>query len=132
MTGRAFVVAVFAGLALTSLAWAQKTDPPKLDQAGLDMMMKMMEPPADAMPAAKALFEAHRKMQQAMMTLSTGDADRDFISGMIPHHQGAVDMAKVVLQYGRDPEVKKLAEGIIKAQNEEIVWMTTWLIKVGK
>ena len=132
MTGRAFAVAVFAGLALTSFAWAQKMDPPKLDQAGLDMMMKMMEPAVDATPAAKALFEAHRKMQQAMMTLSTGDADRDFISGMIPHHQGAVDMAKVVLHYGRDPEVKKLAEAIIKTQNEEIAWMTAWRSKAGK
>ena len=94
--------------------------------------MKMMEPAADATPAAKALLEAHRKMQQVMMTLSTGDADRDFISGMIPHHQGAVDMAKVVLQYGRDPEVKKLAEAIIKTQNEEIAWMTAWRSKAGK
>jgi uncharacterized protein (DUF305 family) len=62
----------------------------------------------------------------------TGNADVDFVKGMIPHHQGAIDMAKVVLAFGKDPEVKKLAEGIIKAQEEEIAWMNTWLQKNGK
>ena len=50
----------------------------------------------------------------------TSDADKDFIAGMLPHHQGAMDMAKIVLQYGIGSEVKELAEGIIKAQTEEI------------
>ena len=55
------------------------------------------------------------------MTMSfTSDADKDFIAGMLPHHQGAMDMAKIVLQYGIGSEVKELAEGIIKAQTEEI------------
>jgi uncharacterized protein (DUF305 family) len=46
-------------------------------------------------------------------------------------NQGAVDMAKIVLAHGKDPEVKKLAEDIIKAQEAEIKWMTDWLAKNG-
>jgi uncharacterized protein (DUF305 family) len=60
---------------------------------------------------------------------SLSAADRDFIAGMLPHHQGAVDMAKIVLAFGKDPEVRKLAESIIKAQEHEIAWMNSWLQK---
>jgi uncharacterized protein (DUF305 family) len=48
---------------------------------------------------------------------------------MIPHHQGAVDMAKTVLAFGRDPEVRKVAEDIVKAQEAEITWSKEWLKK---
>jgi uncharacterized protein (DUF305 family) len=70
-------------------------------------------------------------MMAGMMTPYTGNADVDFVAGMIPHHQGAVDMAKVVLQFGKDPEVKKFAEGVISAQEAEIKWMSEWLAKNG-
>ena len=51
---------------------------------------------------------------------------------MTPHHQGAIDMARVVLKYGKDPEIRKLAEDIIKAQDTEIAFMKTWLAKQPK
>ena len=53
----------------------------------------------------------------------TGDADIDFLAMMIPHHEGAVDMARLVLQYGNDPVTRKLAEDIIASQTVEIEGM---------
>ena len=59
-------------------------------------------------------------------------ADVRFMQGMIPHHQGAIDMANVVLQFGEDEEIKKLANDIIAAQTAEIAWMREWLARKGQ
>ena len=66
---------------------------------------------ADSTAELKA---ANHKMHQGMMGMNyTGDVDTDFVRGMIPHHQGAVDMAKVTLKYGTDEEAKKFAKWIV-------------------
>ena len=83
-------------------------------------------------PATKAFKAANSQMHKDMDIAWSGDADTDFVRGMIPHHQGAVAMAKVVLAHGKDPELKKLAEGIIADQEKEIAFMTAWLKKNGK
>ncbi len=54
----------------------------------------------------------------------SGQADADFLAMMIPHHAGAVDMARLVLQHGRDPVTRQLAEDIIASQTVEIESMT--------
>lgn len=79
--------------------------------------------------------EAHRGLQQAMMRMnpammqgmSAKDPDVAFVCGMIAHHLGAVEMAKVQVRYGKDPEAKRMAEKSIKEQEEEAKEMTRWV-----
>ncbi len=75
---------------------------------------------ATASPSGKALMDVHQKMMQDMQMQPSGDADRDFAAMMIPHHQGAIDMARSLLQHGRDPLVRQLAEEIIANRQVEI------------
>jgi len=91
-----------------------------------------MQPKGDAGPSSLAFNGINMKMHSAMDIAFTGNADVDFVKGMIPHHQGAIDMAKTVLAFGKDPEVRKLAEEVIKAQEGEIALMNEWLKKKGQ
>lgn len=87
--------------------------------------------PADIakLPSVKAYTAANDRMHKDMSIAFTGNADVDFVKGMIPHHQGAIDMAKVVLEHGKDRQIRRLAREIIKAQNSEIAMMRAWLKK---
>jgi uncharacterized protein (DUF305 family) len=68
------------------------------------------------------------KMQTAMATMeSTGNSDVDFVELMLPHHQAAIDMAKVELKFGNDPQMRRMAQEIITDQQSEIELMQLWL-----
>ena len=97
-----------------------------------DKPMDMSKPMGNHDAASHAFSEANAKMHKDMMIDYSGDADADFVRGMIPHHQGAIDMARIELQYGKDPDIRKLAEAVIKAQESEIAMMNTWLKARGQ
>jgi uncharacterized protein (DUF305 family) len=94
------------------------------DMKGMNMPMKAVASAAD-----KAFAASMKTMMNGMNVKPTGKPDKDFVLMMIPHHLGAVDMAKVELQYGTDPELRQLATDIVAAQEKEIAQMKAWLEK---
>jgi DUF305 family protein family protein len=66
---------------------------------------------------------AMTKMMADMMVKPTGDIDRDFVAMMVPHHQGAIDMAQAVLRYGHNEQLRRLAQEIVVTQQQEIAAM---------
>jgi uncharacterized protein (DUF305 family) len=108
------------------------------DDQGSHHMSSSMEMDDGAAPAAgdtastTAFKKADMEMMKGMEVLYTGDPDVDFRRKMIPHHQGAIDMAKAALRYGNDPRTKALAKKIIAAQEKEIAEMNAWLKKHGR
>jgi uncharacterized protein (DUF305 family) len=75
------------------------------------------------------MSDVNMRMHVAMDVPPTGDIDRDFVRMMIPHHQGAIDMARLLLKYGHDPRLKRLAQSIIVEQGQEIAYMQTLLAR---
>lgn len=73
------------------------------------------------------LSQVNTRMHEGMEIAPSGDIDRDFMRMMIPHHQGAVDMARVLLKYGHDEKLKRLAQSIIVEQGQEVAYMRTLL-----
>jgi uncharacterized protein (DUF305 family) len=90
------------------------------------MHMEMAQPDPDSMPSTQAYRAGSAAMMKGMDAPYTGNADQDFVAHMLPHHEGAVNMAKVELQFGTDPELRKLARAIVKAQDQEIAVMEKW------
>lgn len=77
--------------------------------------------------ASKAYDEAMQRMHTNMSVPYTNDVDVDFVRGMIPHHQGAIEQAEILLKYSKNPRLRRLAGGIIAAQRREIRFMQAWL-----
>ena len=89
-------------------------------------------PAAGEPPSVAAYRAANDRMHRDMDIRFSGNADVDFVRGMIPHHQGAIDMAKVVLANGKDEQVRKWAADIIREQEREIAEMRAWLARNGQ
>jgi uncharacterized protein (DUF305 family) len=83
-------------------------------------------------PAWSELTSSVEKMHSAMASVGPcGDSDVEFVRLMLPHHQGAIDMAKTQLLRGKSPEMRRLAQEIITDQHSEIDLMRLWLKKHG-
>ena len=119
MTRRSYKksIAVAAGLLVTTSAWAAfAQDPSHHEHAPVV---------ADNREAAYLAENdaAMDKMMADMEVQPTGDIDRDFVAMMTPHHQGAIDMALAVLKYGKNEQLKRIAQEIIVDQQQEIAAM---------
>lgn len=122
MNAKTLFLGAALSLAFTLPALAQEAD--HSTHQGMTM-----DAPADGGPSTQAFIDANTKMHAAMAIDFTGNADVDFVRGMIAHHQGAIGMAKVELERGKDADIRKLAEDVITAQEGEIAMMKEWLAK---
>lgn len=135
MTRKTLIAATLAATLLAAggfaIAQSKMMNHDGMEHGQMEGMM-MQSVPENATEATKAFIAANDRMHTDMAITYSDNADVDFAKGMIPHHQGAIDMAKIVLEHGSDPEIRKLAEEIIAAQEGEIAWMQAWLAKNAK
>jgi uncharacterized protein (DUF305 family) len=112
-------IAIVAGVSL-AMAFALRATPSKTS--------------TPSPPRAGQTSEFHRALQVVLVQMDAGmcitpsaDVDRDFARAMIPHHQGAVAMARLELLFGRDPGLRRLAQGIVVEQSQEIALLQSVL-----
>ena len=118
---RVISLATTASVAATSFALAQ--DPTHAYHVRGAVPIKYAAERPDLSAEQPFLSEndaAMNKMMADMTIKPTGDIDRDFVAMMVPHHQGAIDMAKAELRYGRNEQLRRIAQEIIVTQQQEI------------
>jgi uncharacterized protein (DUF305 family) len=118
---RMISLATTASVAATSFALAN--DPARSGQVrGVAPIQQVADRPdySEEKPFLSENAAAMKRMMADMAVKPTGDVDRDFVAMMVPHHQGAVDMAKAELRYGHNEQLRRLAHEIVAAQQQEI------------
>jgi len=114
----------FAAAVIAAFAWPLVAGAEDAGHAGHEAAAQASQPMTDA---SKDFEAASVRMHKDMSLPYSNDVDLDFVRGMIPHHQGAIDQAKILLKYSKNPRLRRLAGGIIVAQRREILFMQKWL-----
>lgn len=117
-----FLKRIFAASALAALAITNIPVPSHAAESNMKMGSQMNSKFKKEMHSN--MMKMDKDMKAAHMN---GDADHDFVTMMMPHHQGAIEMAKTYLKYGSDPKIKEMAQKIVDDQNKEIQDMQKWL-----
>jgi hypothetical protein len=126
---RALSVSSLSGALLAGLLLVIDVSVDPRDAAGANQPSAVVVPWCDGRSAPPQpqfyaeITQAHEHMHQGMEVQPSGDIDRDFARMMIPHHQGAIDMALVLLKHGHDEKLRRLAQSIIVEQGQEIAYM---------
>ncbi|RDI57163.1 CopM family metallochaperone [Microvirga subterranea] len=94
--------------------------------------MQMGAVEGDQGVASLAMNAVNERMHREMATAYTGNVDADFVRNMIAHHQGAIDMARIEAAFGKDPKIRELAQAVIRAQEDEVAMMKSWLAENAK
>jgi len=126
VTNRTGMIMLALGLAVGSCATAV-LKPPSLAPAAPSMPGMSMQPKPKSAGDNDMTAAMNRMMQKIAGGKPTGIQDEDFMVMMVPHHESAVDMAKIELKLGRHPELKALASDIVRSQDKEIGQMQGWL-----
>lgn len=133
--------ALFAAFTVPAMAQADHSAHGAAPAANLPSICLANAPPASAapiaMPHSAGADAAHTDLMAGMDAMNTAmmaggtaaDIDVAFVCSMIPHHQGAIDMARAELAHGNDPWAKAMAQAVITAQEKEIADMLAWLAK---
>jgi uncharacterized protein (DUF305 family) len=119
--------AVIASMPVTAVLAQKAPDPAHQHHGAASPVQGVPKAGAPTTDASKAYEAAAQKMHKGMSSDYTNDVDVDFVRGMIPHHQGAIDQAEILLKHSTNPRLRRLAGGIIASQRREIRFMEKWL-----